>query len=97
MRSRQSRIKILNWSRVKMMRPRNSWCQFKTCSYVEHQFEAGAVGAASLYGYDETIKLSSAVKTLISGATYRYNTFTIIVARRYHKKFAVAATITDQA
>jgi hypothetical protein len=43
------------------------------------------------------VKLTSAVKTLISGATNRYTTFTIIVARGYLKKFAVTATITDQA
>jgi hypothetical protein len=36
-------------------------------------------------------------KTLISGSTSRYTTFTLIVAQRYHQKFAVAATITDQA
>jgi hypothetical protein len=40
------------------------------------------------------VKLTSAVKTLISGATSRYITFTHIVARRYHRKFAAAATIT---
>jgi hypothetical protein len=39
----------------------------------------------------------SAVKTLISGATSRYTTFTLIVARRYHQKYAAAAKITDQA
>jgi hypothetical protein len=38
------------------------------------------------------VKLTSAVKTLISGATSLYTTFTLIVARRYHKKFAAAAT-----
>jgi hypothetical protein len=43
------------------------------------------------------VKLTSAAKTIISGATNRYTSFTIIVARRYHKKFAAAATITDQA
>jgi hypothetical protein len=36
-------------------------------------------------------------ETLISGATSRYTTFTLLVARRYHRKFAAAATITDQA
>jgi hypothetical protein len=42
------------------------------------------------------VKLTSAVKTLISCATSRYNIFTLIVARRYHQIFAAAATITDQ-
>jgi hypothetical protein len=42
----------------------------------------------------KTLKLTSAVKTLISGATSRYTTFTLIVARRSHQKFAAAATIT---
>jgi hypothetical protein len=31
------------------------------------------------------VKLTSAVKTLISGATNRYTTFTLIVAQRYHR------------
>jgi hypothetical protein len=43
------------------------------------------------------VKLTSAVKTLISGATSRFTSFAIILARRYHTKLAAAATITDQA
>jgi hypothetical protein len=43
------------------------------------------------------VKLTSAVKTLISGATSRFTSFTLIVARRYKQKFAAAPTITDQA
>jgi hypothetical protein len=43
------------------------------------------------------VKLTSAVKTLISGATSCYTTFTFIVVQRYYQKFAAAATITDQA
>jgi hypothetical protein len=43
------------------------------------------------------VKLSSAVKTLISGAISRNTTFTLIVACRYHQKFAAAVTINDQA
>jgi hypothetical protein len=52
---RQSGIKILIRSRsIKMMRPRSSWCRFETCFYVEHQFEAGAVGAAKFNGSGST-------------------------------------------
>jgi hypothetical protein len=36
------------------------------------------------------VKLTSAVKTLISGVTSRDSTFTLIVAQRNHKKFAAA-------
>jgi ethanolamine utilization protein EutP (predicted NTPase) len=43
------------------------------------------------------VKLTSTVKTLISGATSSYTTFTLIVARRYQQKFAAVVTITDQA
>jgi hypothetical protein len=39
------------------------------------------------------VKLTSAVKTLISGATSRYTTFTLIVAQRYHQNFAGAAQL----
>jgi hypothetical protein len=45
----------------------------------------------------QNVKHTSVVKTLISGATSPYTTFTLIVARHYHRKFAAAATITDQA
>jgi hypothetical protein len=39
------------------------------------------------------VKINSAVKTLISGTTSRYPTFTLIVARCYHQKFAAAAQL----
>jgi hypothetical protein len=42
----------------------------------------------------KNFKLASAVKTLISGTTSRYTTFTHIVAHCYHQKFAAATTIT---
>jgi hypothetical protein len=45
----------------------------------------------------KNVKLTSAVKTLISGATSRYTPFTPIVAQHYHQNFAAAATISDQA
>jgi hypothetical protein len=55
------------------------------------------VGPKCLSHPRKNLKLTSAVKTLISGGTSHYTTFTLIVARRYDQKFAAAATITDQA
>jgi hypothetical protein len=50
-------------------------------------------GPKILAHHRKNLKLTSAVKILISCATRRYTTFTLIVARRFHQKFAMMKNV----